>query len=98
MDFIYYKTELYTEIIWKKYWNSMYHAVMLFGGNEMAPRSTFEIYFASAVMLFSAMVNANIFGQMAVLVQDMNKKTSKFQEQFDTANTAMKNLRLPSDI
>jgi len=35
---------------------------------------------------------------MAILVQDMNKKTVKFQEQSDSANTAMKNLKLKSDV
>lgn len=53
----------------------MYHSVMLFGVNEMAPRSTFELFFSSVIMLISAMVNANIFGTMAVLVIEMNKKT-----------------------
>ena len=47
------------------------------------------------LMLISAMVNANIFGTMAVLVQQMNEKTVKFQEDIDTANTAMTNLKLP---
>jgi hypothetical protein len=46
-------------------------------------------------MLISAMMNASIFGNMAVLVQQMNEKTVKFQEDIDTANTAMNNLKLP---
>lgn len=68
MDFIYFKTDLYDSVNSRKYWNSMYHSVMLFGVNEMAPRNTMELALSSFIMLFSAMVNANIFGQMAVLV------------------------------
>ena len=45
-------------------------------------------------MLAGAIINANIFGNMAVLIQNMNRKDTKFQEQIDTANTAMKNLKL----
>lgn len=56
----------------------MYHSVMLFGVNEMAPRTDAEIAFSSAIMLVSAMVNANIFGTMAVLVSEMNKKVAEF--------------------
>jgi len=51
---------------------------MLFGVNEMTPRSTFECSFVSYTMLFSAMVNANIFGLMAVLVVEMNKTSVAF--------------------
>ena len=47
-------------------------------------------------MLAGAIINANIFGNMAVLIQNMNRKDTKFQEQIDTANTAMKNLKLPA--
>ena len=43
------------------------------------------------------MINANIFGNMAVLLQGINRKASQFQEKLDTANTAMKNMKI-SDI
>ena len=75
----------------------MYHAVLMFGVNEVVPRTTFEIAFVSFVMLVSSMVNANIFGIMAVLVSEMNRKSVHFQEQIDTANTAMDNLKLPNE-
>ena len=71
---------------------------MLFGVNEMASRSSFEVIFSTMVMLVSAMVSALIFSQMAVLIQDMNKKTNKFQDQSDTANSAVKSLILPNRI
>jgi CRP-like cAMP-binding protein len=32
---------------------------------------------------------------MAVIVQDLNQKASKFQEKIDIANTSMKNMKLP---
>ena len=35
---------------------------------------------------------------MAVLVQGLNRRASRFQDNIDTANTAMKNMRLPEEI
>ena len=47
-------------------------------------------------MLVSAMINANVFGVMANLVQDVNSRDVKFQEKYDTANTAMANMKFNS--
>ena len=53
-------------------------------------------------MLFSntlgAIINANILGNMAVLIQDLNKKTDAFQKKMDRVNTAMQNIHLPPDL
>ena len=51
---------------------------MLFGVNEMASKTEFELIFSTMVMLISAMVSAIIFSQMAVLILDMNRKQVKF--------------------
>jgi hypothetical protein len=45
-----------------------------------------------------AIINANIFGNMALIISDLNRKSAEFQAQIDTANTAMKNMKLPQDI
>ena len=87
MDYIFASTELFGQSIFWKYCNSVYHSVMLFGVNEMASRTALVLSLSSFIMLFSAMINANIFGQMAVLIDDLNKKSVKFQQQQDTANT-----------
>ena len=44
------------------------------------------------------MINANIFGNMAVLLQGINRKASQFQEKLDTANTAMKNMKISEHL
>lgn len=95
MDFIFYSTTIYQQGIWYKYWSSMYHSVMLFGVNEMAARTTWVLIMSSFIMLLSAMVNANMIGQVAVLIGDMSKKSVKFQKQQDTCNTAMTNMMIP---
>ena len=42
-----------------------------------------------------AIINANIFGELAVLLASINRKRTQFQEKIDTANTVMKNISLP---
>eukprot|EP00345_Euplotes_harpa_P001739 CAMPEP_0168326382 /NCGR_PEP_ID=MMETSP0213-20121227/5262_1 /TAXON_ID=151035 /ORGANISM="Euplotes harpa, Strain FSP1.4" /LENGTH=155 /DNA_ID=CAMNT_0008329071 /DNA_START=111 /DNA_END=575 /DNA_ORIENTATION=+ len=49
-------------------------------------------------MIVGAMVNANIFGSMAVIIEELNKKASRFQRKIDIANTAMKNLYISNDL
>lgn len=48
--------------------------------------------------IIAAMINANILGTIAVIIQTMNRRASRFQEQIDIANTAMKNMKLPEDL
>jgi len=78
VDFIYAKTALFEEELLKRYLSMCYHAIMVFGLNEVAPRAVVEILVVTLMMIISAMVNAYIFGEMAVLVQEMDKKDIEF--------------------
>jgi len=49
-------------------------------------------------MITSAIVNAQLFGQFSVYTEELSKKEVQFQEEFDIANTSMKNLELPLDM
>jgi hypothetical protein len=77
------RPKLWDSSLTQQYWSSMYHSVMTFGLNEVAPRTVFEVRellnfklgFFSFVMLLCALVNATVFGNMAVLAQELNKKT-----------------------
>ena len=91
-------TNLYNENIFYQYWSSIYNSIIMLASNELGPRTPFEYIFISIMMIAGALINANIFGEMAVLVQVMTKKQAKFQEQVDTANTAMKNLDIGKDV
>jgi len=51
---------------------------MLFGVNEVAPVKDVEVIVVTCMMVISAMANAYIFGEMAVLVQEMDKKDIEF--------------------
>ena len=81
-----------------KYWMSLYHAVLMLTGNDIGPRGNFQLALTSVSVTMGAIINANIFGELAVLVAALNRKATQFQEQIDTANTAMKNMKLPDEI
>lgn len=97
-DFIYAETKLFREDILKQYLSMCYHAIMVFGINEVGPKSDLEVIVVVVAMVISAMANAYIFGEMAVLVQEMDKKDIEFQESLDNANTAMHSLEIPNKI
>jgi hypothetical protein len=87
--------EIYTGNFFRRYLMSYYIAFYLISIGEVCARTTTEVVISTIIMVISAFLIANIFGQMAVLTKEMNAKTIKFQEQLDTVNTAMKNLNLP---
>jgi len=91
-------TDLYEENILYQYWANIYNSIIMLASNELGPRTQPEYIFVSVMMIAGALINANIFGEMAVLAQVMTKKQVKFQEQVDTANTAMINLEICSEI
>jgi len=72
-DYMFVKTELYSQSDLYKYWHSIYSSVNMLSGNEMGPRTVASLIYVSSVIIFGAIVNANIFGSMAVIIQEMNK-------------------------
>ena len=68
------------------------------GNNEMGPVNESDILFNILALLFSSLLNANIFGEMAVLITALEQKTKNYQEKLDLANTAMKNIFIPPDL
>ena len=95
---MYGKTDYYDRGLYYMYWSSFYHSVQMLNGNEVGPRDFGLYIYASIALIVGAMINANIFGNMAVLLQELNKKASKFREKMDTAKTSMRNMGLPSSM
>ena len=98
LDYMYVRTDLYDRDIIYQYWIAFYHSILMLNGNEVGPRSLIEYIFVSATLIVGAMLNANIFGNMAVLLQEINKKSSRFRGKMDTSKTAMRNMGLPTSL
>ena len=104
LDFIWVSRPKYTRFYdsdevnpYYQYLVVLYTSVLALGGNEMGPRTDTEILVMFTILIFLTMYNALIFGDMTVLVSEVTKKASNFQDQIDVANTAMKNMQLPGD-
>lgn len=98
LDYVFITTEIYNKSAFHKYWSSLYHAVLMLGGNDIGPRGTLQLLFLAALLFAGAIINANIFGNIAVLLQQLNRKATTFQEKIENAHSAMKSLAVPENI
>lgn len=98
LDYMYARTEFYEQDQAFRYTSSLYHSVNILVGNDIGPRDVFQNVFLATMITCGAIINANIFGELAVILSNLNRKSSLFQAKLDTANTAMKTLNLPEKL
>jgi len=56
----------------------IYQAVLINTLNETLPKTDFQVLFVAIFVTMGAIVNANIFGNIALIVQSLNAKFSEF--------------------
>ena len=78
LDYVDPEADLYEATIVHKYFISIYHAVLLLTGNDILPIGTFQIAFCGVFITIGAIINANIFGNMALIISELNKKSAEF--------------------
>jgi len=98
LDYVYINTEFYNESLVFRYLSSLYHAVLLLTGNDIGPREEVQLTFVVVTLTMGAIINANIIGELAVILTKLNRKATIFQGKLDTANEAMKSLGLPEKL
>lgn len=64
-------------------------------GNDIGPTSRKLFYINVLMLICGALMSANIFGTIANIFSNINRRARRFQEQIDVANTSMKNMKLP---
>jgi len=72
--------------------------MVLLAGNDLGPRGQLQLFFTTVALGAGAIINANIIGELAVILTKMNRKSTNFQTKLDTANDAMRNLGLPEKL
>ena len=87
-------TDIYNRENIFQYAISLYYSVLMLAGNDLFPQGTLQVFFATFLVLAGAIINANIFGNIAVLLQQLNRKTANFQAKIENANSAMKSLEI----
>ena len=61
-------------------------------GVDIQPRSIFQTIIVSVGLFFGAVINANIFGELALILSDMNKQLKRFELKMARTNTVMIDL------
>jgi len=72
--------------------------MLLVVGNEAAPINNNQMIYASMIILIGYIVTAFIFGNMAALMANLNKKDSQFQEIIDFVSSTMRSIKLPENM
>ena len=49
-------------------------------------------------MVAAGIFNANIFGEIALLISELEMQDAELQSNLDNVNTAMRNLDIPEDL
>ena len=65
-------------------------------GNSIDINTTKERIFILLVIYISSIVNASIFGNMAVLIQTLDQSSQKYEEIMDIVNEHMRYLKVPN--
>ena len=58
----------------EKFFISFYSSILALLGNDIYPTNESLYLLASCMLLFGAILQASIFGQVATIVQSMNRK------------------------
>jgi hypothetical protein len=64
--------------IFHKYLITLYYAIEMTKGSDLAPRSNMEFIVVTCMMLFDLIVFSSIFGSIRVLVNMSNRKEQEF--------------------
>ena len=80
----------------QQYLVSMYYSILMLKPNEIAPSGDIEILVCCVILVLDLIVAAQVYGNVAVLVQMAGRRQAKFQKQIDNANTAMNDMGIPN--
>lgn len=84
--------------IYSNYLLSLHVSVNGLLGGDLLPNDSFQTIVASIAVFLGAIINANIFGELAMILASMDHEEKNFQSFFSASNTAMINLDLPSEV
>lgn len=89
---------VYSAGIFKQYLTSLHSAVQTLLGNGVLPRDTIPTLVCAIGIFMGAIINANIFGELALIFAELGKAEKLFQRKMAHVNTAMINLKLPFEL
>lgn len=70
---------IYDAYFFKKYLYSLLYAVQVCLGSDVFPSDSVETVFSSIGLFCGAVINANIFGELALIFSELDKLEKEFQ-------------------
>ena len=64
-------------------------------GSDVFPMTSLETVVSAIGLFVGGLINANIFGELAMIFSELDKNAKSFQGKIAMVNTAMINLKLP---
>lgn len=89
---------VYDQNIFYRYFVALHTSVLLMSGNDCGPRGTGQVTVAAIGLFLGAIINANLFGESAVLLSQLNARSNDFQIKLTKINTTIKHLQLPRPL
>ena len=82
------------------YLRTLYHttAMLISDQGGVEPYSDMDLIFCTLCMLMGSVVISVVFGQMALIISNMNAQKSEFQRKMERLGTSMKYLGLPQAL
>mmetsp|Transcript_25770 Transcript_25770/g.45381 ORF Transcript_25770/g.45381 Transcript_25770/m.45381 type:complete len:948 (-) Transcript_25770:2606-5449(-) len=90
--------DIYSLENYKKYVYSFYHGVWCLRGNELGPRDYKMACIGGLLMICGSMVTAILFGEIAVIMGEMTRKSTNFQNTIENCLTTATELKLSSEL
>jgi hypothetical protein len=76
----------------------VYYSILAIGQNDYMPKNEEEYAFCMIVLLFSAILNTIIFGNIASMASSVAAKSLHFQHMIDDVNSVMDDLKLHESV
>lgn len=89
---------IYQKGIMQQYMASLHSTVLILLGSDIGPQDSLQSIVAAFGIFMGAIINANIFGELALIFSSLNKQNRAFQSKFAKINTAMINLNLKFNL
>ena len=67
-------------------------------GSDILPINTIQTLVLATGLFMGAIINANIFGELAIIFAELGKSDKIFQRKLSQINTAMIHLNLPFEM
>ena len=69
---------LFDDSLSRKYLICVYYSILLLTCNDITPVGEWKIFFCTSAITLGAIINADIFGTMALIIQNLNIKNTEF--------------------